>query len=134
MSVVEANAVRRTWRTFGEWRKTRPFWGGVLVLLGAVPIFVLPLAPIKVLVASGIAGVSGLLLGSIMAVLALSLWFTPHTRVIAGLITVLVSVAAFPLTNLGGFFIGSLLGILGGAMAASWAPRKPKPPTSTASD
>ncbi|SES16614.1 DUF6114 domain-containing protein [Actinokineospora terrae] len=118
--------VGRLWRSFTGWRRTRPFWGGLFVLLGAVPIFVLPLAPIKVLVASGIAGVSGLLLGSIMAVLALSLWFSPPTRVIAGLIAVLVSVAAFPLTNLGGFFLGSLLGILGGAMAASWAPRKPK--------
>ncbi|MBM7775186.1 ABC-type uncharacterized transport system permease subunit [Actinokineospora baliensis] len=118
--------IGQLWRTFGQWRKTRPFWGGLFVLVGAVPIFVLPLAPIKVLVASGIAGVSGLLLGSIMAVLAASLWFSPQTRVIAGLIAVLVSVAAFPLTNLGGFFIGSLSGILGGAMAASWAPRKEK--------
>ncbi|GAA3050601.1 DUF6114 domain-containing protein [Actinokineospora globicatena] len=118
--------VGRFWRSFTAWRHTRPFWGGLFVLLGAVPIFVLPLAPIKVLVASGIAGVSGLLLGSIMAVLAVSLWFTPQTRVVVGLIAVLVSVAAFPLTNLGGFFIGSLLGVLGGAMAASWAPRKVK--------
>ncbi|PPK61460.1 DUF6114 domain-containing protein [Actinokineospora auranticolor] len=120
----------RYWRAFTHWRRTRPFWGGVFVLLGAVPIFVLPLAPIKVLVASGVAGVSGLLIASIMAVLALSLWFTPQTRVIAGLITVLVSVAAFPLSNLGGLVIGSVLGIVGGAMATSWAPRKPsKQPT-----
>ncbi|WP_425394097.1 DUF6114 domain-containing protein [Actinokineospora inagensis] len=36
-----------------------------------------------------------------------------QTRVIAGPIAVLVAVAAFPLTNLGGLFLGSLFGAVG---------------------
>ena len=116
--------VNRAWHGFAEWRRTRPFWGGLFLLIGAVPIFVLPLAPIGLLIASGVGGISGLLIGAIMAVLALSLWFTPQTRVIAGVIGVLVALAAFPLSNLGGLFAGSVLGVVGGAMGASWAPRK----------
>ena len=116
--------ISRAWSGFTQWRRSRPFWGGLFLLIGAVPIFVLPLAPIGLVIASGIAGVSGLLIGAIMAVLALSMWFTPHTRVLAGILAVLVSLGAFPLTNLGGLFIGSILGVIGGAMGASWAPRK----------
>ncbi|GAA4291206.1 DUF6114 domain-containing protein [Actinokineospora soli] len=116
--------IARAWAAFTQWRRTRPFWGGVFLLAGAVPIFVLPLAPIGLVIASGIAGVSGLLIGAIMAVLALSMWFTPQTRVLAGVLGVLVALGAFPLTNLGGLFVGSVLGVIGGAMGASWAPRK----------
>lgn len=108
---------------FTEWRRTRPFWGGLFLLVGAVPIILLPLAPIGLLIASGVGGISGMLIGAIMVVLALSLWFSPQTRVIAGIIAVLVALAAFPLSNLGGLFVGSVLGVVGGAMGASWAPR-----------
>nr|BFE50023.1 hypothetical protein GCM10017745_34500 [Saccharothrix mutabilis subsp. capreolus] len=61
----------------------------------------------------------------------MSVWFSPVTRVIAGLIAVLVGLAAFPLSNLGGFFVGTLCAVVGGAMAASWGEPRPKSPGGT---
>ncbi|MEU5694106.1 DUF6114 domain-containing protein [Actinosynnema sp. NPDC020468] len=120
-------------QAFARWRRTRPFWGGLLILLGAAPILVVPLMAIQVVLGGGTGGVSGVLLGSILVVLGLSAWFTPATRVIAGVIAALVGLAAFPLSNLGGFFVGTLFAVIGGAMTASWgAPRARKATTAAA--
>jgi hypothetical protein len=67
---------------------------------------------------------AGLLAGAIVLLMGGVLWFAPQQRTLAGLIAVIFSVGSFISTNLGGFFIGMLLGILGGAMGFSWAPLK----------
>ena len=56
--------------------------------------------------------------------MALLVLFLPSQRIVAGLIAVVVSLCSFPLSNLGGFVIGMLLGILGGSMAVGWVPDK----------
>nr|BFE50024.1 hypothetical protein GCM10017745_34510 [Saccharothrix mutabilis subsp. capreolus] len=57
------------WRAFTRWRRTRPFWGGLVILVGAAPILVVPLMAIQVVLGGGTGGVSGVLLGSILVVL-----------------------------------------------------------------
>lgn len=37
--------------------------------------------------------------------------------------SILVAIIALPTSNLGGFLIGSLLGIIGGALAFAWQPQ-----------
>ncbi|MEU3710263.1 DUF6114 domain-containing protein [Streptomyces catenulae] len=107
------------WR---RWRRGRPFWGGLAAVLAGAEICALPLAPLKVMLQQGIAGVPSVLMGLVMILMGLSAWFTPQHRTLAGVLTVLAAMAALVMSNLGGFLIGTLLGILGGAMVFAWRP------------
>lgn len=114
-----AGAVRSRFRA---WRRSRPFWAGVWTLLAGVEILSIPLAPLSLLIHEGIAGVSGLLMGLFLVILGLTLWLAPHYRAFAGIATLVFSVASLVLSNFGGFLVGFLLGVIGGAMAVSWMP------------
>ncbi|MEU9143662.1 DUF6114 domain-containing protein [Streptomyces sp. NPDC048349] len=110
---------RRRWR---RWRRGRPFWGGLFTALAGAWICVLPLAPLKIMLQQGVAGIPSVLMGAVMIVLGLTAWFSPAQRVLAGVLTTLIATAALVLSNLGGFLIGTLLGILGGGLMFAWQP------------
>ncbi|MEV6568731.1 DUF6114 domain-containing protein [Streptomyces kronopolitis] len=114
-----------TWR---RWRKGRPFWGGLTAVLAGVEICALPLAPLKIMLQQGIAGIPSVLMGLVMVVMGLSAWFAPHYRGMAGVLTVLCAAAALVMSNLGGFLLGTVLGILGGSMIFAWQPAAPAEP------
>ncbi|MEU3312201.1 DUF6114 domain-containing protein [Streptomyces sp. NPDC006662] len=107
------------WR---RWRRGRPFWGGLFAVLAGAWICVLPLAPLKIMLQQGIAGIPSVLMGVIMIVLGLTAWLSPRQRALAGVLTTLIATAALVLSNLGGFLIGTLLGILGGGLMFAWQP------------
>ncbi|MFB7253990.1 DUF6114 domain-containing protein [Streptomyces nojiriensis] len=113
------NLLRR-WR---RWRRSRPFWGGLFAVLAGSWICVLPLAPLKIMLQQGVAGIPSVLMGVVMIVLGLTAWFSPPQRSLAGVLTTLIATAALVLSNLGGFLIGTLLGILGGGLMFAWQPR-----------
>ncbi|MFE9932801.1 DUF6114 domain-containing protein [Streptomyces sp. NPDC005533] len=131
---------RRRWQ---RWRRSRPFWGGLLAVVAGAWICVLPLAPLKIMLQQGVAGIPSVLMGVVMIVLGLTTWFAPAQRTLAGVLTTLIATAALVLSNLGGFLIGTLLGILGGGLMFAWqpyvapraAPRagEPEPPAPSAS-
>jgi uncharacterized membrane protein len=118
---------------FRDWRGTRPFWAGLLVLLGGVPIMYFPYAHLKfgalTLAMSTTAGAGSLIIGVLLVVLGVSLWFQKHVRTFAGVAAILLALVSIPVSNFGGFVIGFLLSLVGGAMAVSWAPGEPKPVT-----
>ncbi|MGW7313801.1 DUF6114 domain-containing protein [Streptomyces sp. NPDC054854] len=107
------------WR---RWRRGRPFWGGLFAVLAGAWICVLPLAPLKIMLQQGVAGIPSVLMGIVMIVLGLTAWFSPRQRSLAGLLTTLIATAALVLSNLGGFLIGTLLGIIGGGLMFAWQP------------
>jgi hypothetical protein len=117
------NRARLAWR---RWRRTRPFWAAIWTALGGLVILFLPLAPLGRLLHVGIGGISGMAGGAILMALAVLMLALPSQRYTAGIIAVIVGVASFPLTNLGGFFVGMFLAILGGSMAVGWLPEKPR--------
>ncbi|MEU2184758.1 DUF6114 domain-containing protein [Streptomyces thermolilacinus] len=114
--------LRGRWR---RWRRSRPFWGGLLAILAGAEICAIPLAPMEVMIHQGIAGVPSVLLGIVMIMLGISVWVSPHYRSLAGVVTTLIAAAALVMSNLGGFLIGTLVGILGGAMMFAWQPVAP---------
>ncbi|MFD7920555.1 DUF6114 domain-containing protein [Streptomyces sp. NPDC059740] len=127
--------LRAGWR---RWRRGRPFWGGLLALVAGAEILLIPLAPLDVMIHQGVAGIPSVLMGIVMVVMALAAWFAPLYRTLAGILTTLVAVAALPLSNLGGFLVGTVLGIAGGGMIFAWQPRPapeaaadPAPPPGT---
>ncbi|MCX5150975.1 DUF6114 domain-containing protein [Streptomyces sp. NBC_00320] len=112
------------WR---RWRRGRPFWGGLFAVLAGAEICALPLAPLKVMLQQGVAGIPSVLMGIVMIVLGLTAWFSPAQRSLAGVLTTLIATAALVLSNLGGFLIGTLLGILGGGLMFAWQPHAAAP-------
>lgn len=110
------------WRRWRDWRRGRPFWGGLFTVIAGVEIGVLPLAPMKVMLHQGTAGIPTVVLAAIMVVLGLTGLFTPQYRGLAGVVTVILAAAALVMSNLGGFLIGTLLGVVGGALMFAWRP------------
>ncbi|MFI8504403.1 DUF6114 domain-containing protein [Streptomyces sp. NPDC085524] len=104
------------------WRRTRPFWGGLLVLLGGAELLLVPLSPLTMLVSLGLGGIAAIGIGVALILAALFLWFLPGARAYVSLHALLLSVLSFVATNLGGFLVGMLLGIAGSALAFGWTP------------
>src|ERR1035441_442702 len=126
LSLSLAPASRR--RAFRIWRRSRPFWGGLLLLLAGLEMLAIPLlsvlahTSVKVIIYIGIGGVFGVLIGGLLVACGLLIWFHPSQRVFYAIAGVLLAVVSFVATNLGGFFVGMLLGVTGGSLSFAWAP------------
>ncbi|MBL1108264.1 hypothetical protein JK361_27360 [Streptomyces sp. 5-8] len=126
---------------FRAWRGTRPFWAGLFVMLGGFPIMYFPYAHLQLghltLAMSTTAGAGSLIIGVLLIVLGISLWFQKHVRVFAGVAAILLALVSIPVANFGGFVMGFLLSLIGGALAVAWAPGAPpqaQPPAEAAPD
>ncbi|MBC2905059.1 DUF6114 domain-containing protein [Streptomyces cupreus] len=119
-------------RHFRAWRGARPFWAGLFVILGGLPIAYFPYANLQIghltLAMSTTAGAGSLIIGVLLVVLGVSLWFQKHVRTFAGVAAILLALVSIPVSNLGGFLIGFLFALVGGAMAVAWAPGVPPEP------
>lgn len=109
-------------RRLRAWRRTRPFWGGLLLVLGGTELLLVPLSPLTVLVSLGLGGLAAIGIGLALIAAGLFLWFLPHTRHYVSVNALLLSVLSFAATNLGGFLAGTVLGIAGSAMGFGWTP------------
>ncbi|UQA93033.1 DUF6114 domain-containing protein [Streptomyces halobius] len=116
--------------SFREWRGRRPFWGGLLTVLGGIPIMYFPYAHLTLggmtLSMATTAGAGSLIIGVLLVVLGLTMWFQPVSRVFAGVAAILLSLVSLVVSNFGGFLVGYLMGLIGGALAVAWAPGGPK--------
>ncbi|MFF8598279.1 DUF6114 domain-containing protein [Streptomyces sp. NPDC015232] len=115
----------RARRAFRRWRRTRPFWAALWTGTGGFVILFLPLAPLGKILQIGVGGIAGMAGGVLLMAMALLILLLPSQRHTAGVIAVIAGVASFPLSNLGGLFVGMFLAVLGGSMAFSWLPEKP---------
>jgi hypothetical protein len=123
---------RASWRA---WRRSRPFWGGLLMVLGGLELMVIPLSgvlghgAIKLVIYIGIGGVFGVLMGVLLIACGIVLWVNPVHRTFYGIAGVALGILSFPASNLGGFFLGMLLAIVGGSIAFAWTPLAEPPVT-----
>ncbi|WP_338673038.1 DUF6114 domain-containing protein [Streptomyces sp. SCSIO 30461] len=136
MSVAESTGqnehfLRVLRRRFRDWRGQRPFWGGLFTLLGGMPIAYFPYASLKLghmtLSMATTAGAGSLIIGVLLVTLGLTMWYQPLVRVFAGVAAVLLALISIPVSNLGGFIMGYLFALIGGALALAWAPGKLEP-------
>ena len=123
----QPNAIGRGWLAFRRWRRSRPFWGGLLITLGGAEILFSEKAPLGVVLHIGLQGLAGYLLPAVMVLCGLLLWFSPAQRAFYGVLSVLLSLGTWLTSNLGGFIVGMLLGLVGGSLAFGWSPRRPAP-------
>jgi hypothetical protein len=126
--MTHAPTLLRTGRgRFRDWRRSRPFWGGVLLVAAGVELLLAPAAqslilPIDLIVYAGIAGVSGALIAALLITLGALSWLQPAQHVFFGLVGLALALVSFVTSNFGGFVIGMLLGIVGGSLVFAWAP------------
>jgi hypothetical protein len=115
------DAARRTFRAF---RRTRPFWGGLWLVVGGWLVLRLSMVPAHVAVAAGLNGIGGWLTGGGLILCGLAAWAAPSQRYVVGAVGVLLAVTSLIVSNLGGMFIGMLAGIIGGSMTLAWGPKR----------
>ncbi|WP_327288630.1 DUF6114 domain-containing protein [Streptomyces sp. NBC_01198] len=114
---------------FRHWRWQRPFWAGLLTILAGFPIGYLPynnvtFGQLTIRMATT-AGAGALIIGVLLVVLGLTMWFQSAVRVFAGVATILLGLVSLPVANFGGLVIGFVLALFGGALSVSWAPGTP---------
>ncbi|MFI9045625.1 DUF6114 domain-containing protein [Streptomyces sp. NPDC053427] len=105
-----------------HWRRTRPFWAGLLLVLGGAELLLVPLSPLTVLVSLGLGGLAALGIGLALMVAGIFLWCAPAAHHYVSINALILSVLSFAATNLGGFLVGMGLGIAGSAMGFGWTP------------
>ncbi|MBM7491463.1 hypothetical protein JOD64_002685 [Micromonospora luteifusca] len=125
----------QAWRLFRRWQRSRPFWGGLLTALAGLEMFASTRVTLNGLsFHSGASGLLSLLIPVILVTCGLLLWFTPAQRLFYSVVAAVTAVYSLIGLNLGGFFVGLLLGIVGSALAFAWTPTRPAPPTTPRAD
>jgi hypothetical protein len=117
----QSPATRR--RAFAVWRRRRPFVGGVLTVLAGIEIFFSGQLDIgKLHVQVGIEGLQATIIPVLLVLLGILAVTMPAHRIFYGVISLAISVYSIIGVNLGGFFIGMLLGAIGGIVTVAWIP------------
>ena len=111
---------------FRAWRRSRPFWGGLFCILGGAIIAYGPTTAIKILLIAGSTVLTGMLVGILVVLMGLFLWFQPQLRHLTGILAGIFSVVSLITSDYGGFVIGMTLGIIGGSLGFAWTPVEPK--------
>lgn len=106
------------------WFRSRPVIGGGIAVLGAVAMLLSTQLDLgNIMVHVGIEGMQATILPIIIALAGILAIAMPAHRIFYGVIVLVGSVYSLVAVNLGGFFVGFLLGCVGGVMVVSWAPR-----------
>jgi hypothetical protein len=116
--------VMRTRSGFSQWRHSRPFWGGLLVTLAGAEILATVKAPLPVILHVGMQGVAGYLVPLVLMMCGLLLIFNPAQRLFYSIVAAALTAASWLTSNVGGFVLGILLGLIGSALAFAWSPDK----------
>lgn len=108
---------------FTRFRRTRPFWGSLILLAGAYFI-ARPLlgGTFEFYTTVGVRSITPLLLAGGMAAAACIALVVPAQRHFPAIVAMMLAVASLPLANLGGWLIGMVLGITGAGLVFAWAP------------
>lgn len=113
----------RGWRAFRRWRRARPFWGGLLTIFSGAQIFGTTRMSLGGLsFQMGPTGFLSWLIPTILIACGALMWFTPQHRLFYAIVGTMTAVSSLVAVNLGGFFVGLLLGMVGGALGFAWMP------------
>ncbi|MBO0843234.1 MAG: hypothetical protein J2O46_08615 [Nocardioides sp.] len=115
------------WSWFTAWRRTRPFWGGLWSVLAGAEIIRSMDFDFVLAVSGGWSYSAGYILGGGIALFGLVAWFAPLYRALCGVAIFLLALGAFVGANLGGYLIGTILGIIGGSMVWAWGEKRARP-------
>lgn len=104
---------------FKYWKNTRPFWGATLSLLSGLLILWIPVQLYIIAFVPGSFAFVGLLFGGMIILLSILAYIYPNASTIFGVFIIFLSVLSI-MGALGGFLLGTLIGIFGGAFCIGW--------------
>ncbi|AJH77713.1 DUF6114 domain-containing protein [Heyndrickxia coagulans] len=104
---------------FRNWRRSRPFWGATFTLLSGMIILYVPVQLLEIAAAPGSMVSIGLIFGGLIFLIGGMGYFFPKFNMVFGILAIFLSVLSI-MGAMGGFFIGTLLGIIGGSLSVSW--------------
>lgn len=108
------------------WCRQRPAGSAALIVTAGIWLVVLPfLGTPLALLQAGVAGSAGLGVSLPLLLCGVVPLRFPVLHAIAGVAATALSVLALLTCNLGGLFLGTACGILGGCLAFSWNPPPP---------
>ncbi|MFF2377302.1 DUF6114 domain-containing protein [Streptomyces xiamenensis] len=126
---IQTSRLVRARVAFRHWRWRRPFWAGLFTTLAGLPIVYFPYATVTIadltIRMATTAGAGSLVIGVLLIVLGQTMWFQPHSRIFAGVASIMLVLVSLVVSNVGGFLLGYLLGLIGGGMSIAWAPGEP---------
>lgn len=123
-----ATAGPSAWQRFRAWRRGRPFWGGLVAIVAGIEIYATSQTSIGDMeIKIGPGGMAAYVIPLMLVVAGLLAWFTPAQRHFYGIVVPAVSIYALLEINFGGWFIGTILGMVGGALIFAWAENKTEP-------
>ncbi|MFT4287171.1 DUF6114 domain-containing protein [Nocardioides sp.] len=129
---VVGHALVSAWLWFRAWRRTRPFWGGLWCIVAGAWIVKAMSFSIGLALTGGWSYAAGYVMGGGLILFGLVTWLAPHYRSLCGLVAFLIALGAFPTANLGGYLVGSVLGVIGSSMIWAWGEKKPRRPAGRA--
>jgi len=110
----------QSWR---EWRRERPFWGGVLFVIAGITIGYSPTqVAIQFGLATGNAAALGMGFGAFVALCGAFSITNPELARIFGTIGIVLSILSLFGGALGGYLVGTLLGTFAGSLTVAWKP------------
>lgn len=98
--------------------------GGLLLVLAGTEILLTMKTPLPVMLHVGMQGLAGYLLPALMLVCGMLILFNPDQRLFYCIIGVLLSLGTWLTSNMGGFMVGLLLGVLGSCLTFGWLPEQ----------
>ncbi|MDM5337041.1 DUF6114 domain-containing protein [Fictibacillus enclensis] len=107
-----------------QWKHERPFTGSLLTLISGALILWVPLNLIVKAFLPGTVSVIGILFGGMILLLGVMALIFPQFSKLLGIIIIFLSILSV-IGALGGFLIGTLLGITGGSLMIAWNPPAP---------
>jgi hypothetical protein len=111
------------WYGFRRWRRARPFWGGLLTALAGLEIFGTTQMSLSGLTFQmGPTGFLSWLIPAILVTCGLLIWFRPQQRIFYAVVAAVTALFSLIGVNLGGFFLGLMLGAVGSALGFAWVP------------
>lgn len=95
------------------------------MLLGGAEILFTLRAPLPVVLHIGMQGLAGYLVPAVMVICGVLILLNPAQRLFYSILAVLASLASWITSNLGGFLIGMIIGVLGACLTFGWLPDQP---------
>lgn len=104
---------------FKQWRNQRPFWGATLTIFAGMMILYIPVHLYAIAFIPGSLIFVGFLFGGLTLLLGVLSYIYPQFSTVLGTIVIFLSVLSI-MGALGGFLIGTILGIIGGSLLVAW--------------
>jgi hypothetical protein len=109
---------------FRTWRRSRPFIGGVLLVVSGIEMFFSGQLDFGELhIQLGIEGLQATIIPILLVLLGILAVTMPAHHVFYGVIALAVALYSLVGVNLGGFIVGMLLGCVGGILVVAWMPK-----------